>query len=394
MGNCSMSRSDDFKLLMDFLFKQKRRVEKVTINVHNDGRGYVENEHTKITFVNCDETFVSDEADVAEYAWHLKQTVDSDGEYELINFKNLEQYYKDIEFLLDKNSTNTQQAGKDLADGKYTFSFDPDKLIEEFILSKKRKSKRFMPLKTENFYIIAYEMGESARALKMKEKMQSRSVDFERHYLGCEAVYAKAFRNQPNFIKNFLKQKSTNDFSLLDYSLQVQSVMQHVNIMKDLFPKQGMPAHKGVSLLLDMYRRYAESCVKPLNLLRIAQEISSGNSSPDLKKSAGENKRILQPVMGDLLECYDPRIRNSESHLSTEIDAGNKKVRVYRTIRGNRNLQVEYTFQEIANMTNGLMHNLVPALALTVYMEWRTMLLVLTYKSMEYKLALLSIGNS
>ncbi len=30
-----------------------------------------------------------------------------------------------------------------------------------------------------------------------------------------------------------------------------------------------------------------------------------------------ENKKVLQAKLGDLLNCYDPRIRNAESHLST-----------------------------------------------------------------------------
>ena len=174
---------------------------------------------------------------------------------------------------------------------------------------------------------------------------------------------------------------------------QVRAITQHTELMKTIFANAGMPGNQGIQLLLDTYRRCAEACVKPLNLLRIGQEIASGDPCPERTKSAGENRAILQPVLGSILDCYDPRIRNSESHLSTEVDAANGQVLFYKDDKGHRKFLVKYSFAELVNMTNTIQNYLFPALAVTAYMEWRTMLLVITTASLEYKLALLKIDN-
>ena len=90
---------------------------------------------------------------------------------------------------------------------------------------------------------------------------------------------------------------------------------------------------------------------------------------------------ILQSAMGTILDCYDPRIRNSESHLSTEVDAKNQQVLFYDDTNGKHEFLVKYSFVELADMTNKLQNNLFLALAFTAYVEWRTMLLVITLKS-------------
>jgi len=327
-----------------------------------------------------------------KYTVHLRQTIDSDGKCELVAFKDLEQYYRDIDFLWKEEQSKRNQAYRDLAEGRYTFDFDPDELIEVFLLSDNRKSRKFLKLKSEHFYIAAYCMNASAHTLQQYEEMKLKTPGFERYHHAIDKVYMK-FRSDPNFVKNYIQQKTTNDFNLVNYMAQVRAVTQHTELMKTIFSNGGMPGHQGIQLLLDAYRRYAEACVKPLNLLRIGQELSSGDPCPERTKSAAENKAILQPVLGSILDCYDPRIRNSESHLSTDVDTPNGQVLFYKDDKGHRELLVTYSFVELVNMTNELQHNLFPALVFTAGMEWRTMLLVITHSSREYKLALLKIGN-
>ena len=94
----------------------------------------------------------------------------------------------------------------------------------------------------------------------------------------------KVFRNDPNFVKNYIQQKTTNDFNLVNFVTQIRAITQHVDLMKTIFPKGGMQANHGIQLLLDSYRKYAEACVKPLNFLRIGQEIADGNPCPRLNE--------------------------------------------------------------------------------------------------------------
>ena len=380
--------SKDFENLMDLLFKKGQRIEKFTTNFNGDGP-----EQAHISFIGAADTFSSKEPDVVTYTLHLRHTIDSDGNYELVAFKDIEQYYRDVDFLLNSEQPKLRQAYRDLAEARYTFDFDPDELIEKFLLSNNRKSRKFSKLKSEHFHIAAHCMIAASRALQQYELLKSKTPGFETYHYAIENVYMKAFRSDPNFVQNYIQHKTTNDFNLVNFMTQVRAITQYTELIKTIFPKDGMPGNQGIQLLLDAYRRCAEACVKPLNLLRIGQEIASGNPCPERTRSAGENRAILQPILGSILDCYDPRIRNSESHLSTEVDATNGQVLFYNDDKGQHEFLVTYSFAELVNMTNMIQHNLFPALAFTAYMEWRTMLLVITCKSLEYKLAVLKIGN-
>ena len=380
--------SKDFENLMDLLFNKRQRIEKFTINFNGNETGQAD-----ISFLGAANTFSSKEPDVVKYAFHLRKTIDTDGNYELVAFKNIEQYYRDADFLFDAERSKLQQAYRDLAEARYTFDFDPDELIEKFLLSNSRKANKFSKLKSEHFHIAAHCMIAASRALQQYELLKSQTPGFETYHYAIEKVYMKAFRSDPNFVKNYIQHKTTNDFNLVNFMTQVRAITQHTELMKTIFSKGGMPSNQGIQLLLDTYRKCAEACVKPLNLLRIGQEIASGDPCPERTKSAEEVRAILQPVLGSILDCYDPRIRNSESHLSTEVDATNEQVLFYNDDKGQHEFLVKYSFAELVNMTNMIQHYLFPALVFTTYMEWRTMLLIITTSSLEYKLALLKIGN-
>src|SRR6266480_998339 len=296
--------SKDFQDLMDLLFNKKQRIKEITISFNGGDM-----KHTDISFVDDVYTFSSNYTDVGNYALHLKHTLDSDGNYELVVYKDLEQYYRDVEFLFKDEQPKLNRAYHDLLEGRYTFEFDPDELVEDFLLSRDRKSKKYSKLKSEHFHIAAYCMNAAAQALQQYEQLKSNTPGLESYHQAIDRVYIKAFRSDPNFVKNYIKQKMTNDFNLVNYMTQVRAITKHLDLMKTIYPKKGLQADQGIQLLLDSYRRYAEACVKPLNLLRIGQEIADGNPRPRLTKNAGENKAILQPTLGRILDCYDPRIR-------------------------------------------------------------------------------------
>jgi hypothetical protein len=236
-------------------------------------------------------------------------------------------------------------------------------------------------------------MNAAAHALQQYEQLKSKTPGLESYYQAIERIYIKAFRNDPNFVKNYIWQKTTNDFNLVNFMTQVRAITKHLDLMKTIYPKGGMQADHGIQLLLESYRKYTEACVKPLNLLRIGQEIADGDPCPKRMKGAEANKVILQPTLGTILDCYDPRIRNSESHLSTEVDAENGQVLFYDDTKGRHEFLVQYSFVELADMANKIQRYLFLALVFTAYMEWRTMLLVITNRSPEYRHALLKIGN-
>jgi hypothetical protein len=77
-GTSKSMASKDFQNLMDLLFKQRQRIEKLTVNFDSDGAW-----HAHINFIGSTNTFASKEPDVAAYALRLRKTIDSDGNYEL-----------------------------------------------------------------------------------------------------------------------------------------------------------------------------------------------------------------------------------------------------------------------------------------------------------------------
>jgi hypothetical protein len=379
--------SDDYGRLMQLIFRDHKRVEKIEVTLGQ------QTDSSTLTFADGS-TFQSGEHDVVMYALHLKQGVDSEGNPSLTVFKDLTRYYADIQFLADQDHAKLRAAMSALQSGQYMFSFDPDELLTTFHVSKRRKSADFMPLKTEHHYVAAHNLLQSQIALARLEQIERENPGFMQAHLAIDRLFMRAFRTDENFIRNYLRQQSVAAFDLDDFITQARSIVGHVDALQYVFSSQGMPVEKGISFLLDSYRRYAEGCVKPLNLLRIAKEVADGNPSPKSKKSAMQNKQVLQAELGDLLTCYDPRIRNAESHLSTEVDRTHDKVRFTSGKSRKRTVVAEYSFQELAMMTNGLQRTLYPALLLTIHLEWRTMLLVIVCDTIEYKHLLLAIDNT
>lgn len=216
--------SKDFENLMDLLFQQGRRVEKVTTTIKGDGT-----EQTHISFIGVTDTFSSTESDVVEYTFHLQRTIDSDGNPALGAVKDIGQYYEDVHFLADKDGSKHQQAFRDIAEGRYTSAFDPDALIEEFLLSPNRKSKKFLPLKTEHFYVAAYVAYTANQVLQQYEGLKSHAPEVAIYHDALDNIYMKAFRSDPNYVKNYIQLNTTNDFDLINFMAQARAITQHVD---------------------------------------------------------------------------------------------------------------------------------------------------------------------
>lgn len=376
--------SEDYKKLMRFLFKEKRKIQKTEIRLSEK-----DDEHAKIVFTDG-VFYKTSEPDAIDYIINMRHALDSEGDYDFAHYKDLEKHYADVQFLVDKDQQKLNKASQELFSGKFRFNYDLDALQEDFLASSSRKSKKYEKLKSDYYYIVAYRLSEAKASLDLLNKYKANDRAVDQYYVAIDKLLMKAFRGDKNFVKNYLQQKRSNNFDLYDFLMQALSAVQHTSDLLSYYPQQGMDGDKGIKLALDMYRRYAEACVKPLNFLRIAQELGNGNPSPDLRKGAAKNKALLAPALGSMLDCYLPHIRNSESHLSTRIDPINKKV----TITKNGKEVSSYTYQEVLDLTNTIGNRLFPALMSAIVMELTTIKLIITYKSPEYKVALLGIGNT
>lgn len=374
--------SNDFKKVMHKIHNQKKKIEKIDIRLGNQ-------EHIKLQFDDKTE-IESTEHDVADYATSLKRGLDKDGDYVFREVKDLNKYFENEYFLFHDHDQKIADASHDFANGKFKFSYDVDKLQEEFLLSTDRRDPKYEPLKKDYFHIAAYRTNGAAMLLKLHEKHLKDSPEYKEYFLAVTTILSKAFRQDKNFIKNFANKNEKAKLNLLGSLNKYVSVLEHSKDMQKIFNPHGIEADAGTNLILDTCRRYTEASIEPLNFLRIAHELNQGEASPDNVKSASENKRILSTVLGSKLDCFDPDLRNSESHLDTVIDRKNHKVIL--TDEGGQ--QKEYSYTEIADLANCLMHNLLPALMIGLVMESQVVMLILSSRSTEYITALLGIDNT
>lgn len=182
--------SKDYQDLMDLLFKKHQRIKEITVSFKGG-----ETKHTDISFMGNTDTFSSNETDVGDYALHLKHTIDSDGNFDFVAYKDLNQYFRDVEFLFKDEQPKLNRAYHQLIGGQYTFDFDPDELIETFLLSHDRSSIKYSKLKSEHFQIAAYCMNAAAHALQKYEELKSKTPGLESYHQAIDRVYRKAFRS-------------------------------------------------------------------------------------------------------------------------------------------------------------------------------------------------------
>lgn len=374
--------SEDYKALMDKLFNQKHKINKIDIR-------FGESIRSKLTFDDSS-ILETEEDDANDYVLNLKQVIDRDGDFVFKPVIDTESYMNDEEFLARDHDEKMVAASHELAGGAFKFSYNPDELQEEFLMDKNRNDRKYLPLKDDYFRIAAYRMNEAGTILKLHEKHLKDSPEYEKQFLVVCKILSTAFRNDANFLKNFANRSRKAKLNLLESLNKYTSALQGAQDIKPIFEPSGIKADAGIHLVLDAYRKYAEACVEPLNFLRIAHELNTGITHPLVDKKAQENKAILMSEMGSILDCFNPHLRNSESHLNTRFNHKDHKL----LITDRDNYSHEYTYSEITQMTNDLAHNLLPALIIGLTMESQVVMLILSTRSIEYISALLGIDNT
>lgn len=374
-------KSEEYKSLMNSIHNLRKKVERIELNFDEPINGTV-------TLDDGEEIKIK-ETDTVDYILSLKRVVDNDGDYIFHPVKDTEKYLNEEKFLCYDHENKVALASHELAKGIFEFSYNYEELQEEFLLSKKRSDSKYLPLKTDYFRIAASRINEAAMALQLHQKHEKESPGYRAYFDSVCKILADAFRNDLNFMKNCMKKGKNTKLNILESIGKYASAVQNAQEVRAVFSPEGLRAETGIHIVLNMYRDYAEACVEPLNLLRVAYELSNGVAVPQNTMKAQENKATLLPVLGNLMDSYNPHLRNSESHLRTKFDHKNRKLLV--TDRGGYSR--EYTYTEIIDMTNDLANNFLPGLMNGMIMESQTVMLILSVRSAEYIAALLAIDN-
>ena len=230
---------------------------------------------------------------------------------------------------------------------------------------------------------------------QMKEQIgQDQEV---KKYLDAHNQLSKVLtKNLSNPIKGYHFYKSVVDIDLNEMAESAKTESRYVNqLFGGLALQSPVKIDMGIKAVLDAYRRFAE-LIKPLvNTTRIMIQMHDGVSDPKPHLTYVQNVKIISShnEYSFLVEFIDPHIRNSESHLTTEIKKKEKKILIVDRRKKPKIIIREYTPEELwANLEKLKQVVFLSYFASFVLIDGAFKGVLL--QSPEYRMALLSIGNT
>jgi len=387
--------SEDFKRLMELIFKKKFQVESYDVEI-------VPNESIKTTISlkknSVVETIESLELDLGLWVLKLKKVANSDGHFRLKHVKNVGGYYADIEFLLDEDGSRKKAAFERIKTGQYKPDFDFDREFEKLLSGQYSKhDKEVAKLKTQYYETLAIALMFSKKFLDLKQNAEKRDPLYAEYSTLLDDLLSKAFikgKNAVELYKFFKAMVKIDIEGVASRALQERKFFDHEAEM--LAQKGVVQGDLGIKHFLDWYRRWCELSSEFINATRIAYDLVSGKLNPREYLPYAENVKILkQSPYSKLVEVVDPYIRHTESHVTTQIDyvPGKKGEVVLLDTRKGKTKEIRrYSFEQILEMTKKLQRSLYPAL-LTTFVLNKTALKLLVLHSPEYKFMLLNLGR-
>lgn len=391
--------SADLKELLTRIHIDKYRIVELVINVRRDNVEDVFRQKVTITLEKGDNRVIleSAEEDFCIYAIQLQGIVDSEGDYQMVPVKNVQQYWNDLEYLIDEHHGHLNTARRDNEQGKFPCRYEDLQssayLIQEFLKRRRNvKDQRFATLKRDYHHILAAALMLSQITLLAQKQLEASRPNVKPLILQLDRLFLP-FRQQGNPIKNFKHYRAYVTFDVVDWQDNLATQLKPLgDIMQDGIKKKSVPWDSATPMLGSIYHRCIELSKESINLLRAGLEMNKGNISPAKKLGLGQNIAILKADAdyGPIFHCLDPQIRHGYAHCSMDfkeglvriLDLQGRKTKVVRT----------YKPDEFVRMVDVLLHELLPALISIVILHDLAILDMLLY-SKEYRLCLAAIGN-
>ncbi len=389
-------RSRDFIDLVTKIHKEKYDVHSIKLNAERVGDAFL----TEVTVVlEKDGKYVkieSSELDFIKYSFELRQVVDTGGEFKFRRVKNLEQYYNDIEMLIDEKRDKLKDAANKIISKEFAFAYDPPKLVDRFLKNQGNKGNvEFLCLKRDYHYILAKAFLRSQEMLNLHKGIIQKYPQTKNIFTAMDKIM-KSFWPTKNPIKNYNYYRSFLDFDLDELANRMSTELLVIDDTAREFRRRGkIDADVIIPKTMDIYSKLIELSAPIINLIRIGLELKKGNSSPRKKYGLGQNIRILKADSdyGFLFCCLDEQIRHADAHAFRRIDKATRKVYLLDARTGIEKIIGTYTFNEFADIINTMRNQFFPAIFPTlVLFDIATFDLLLA--STEYKLLLLTIDNS
>ena len=328
------------------------------------------------------------------FALTLHTTRNAKGRKALLPFRNSNDYWLQLEALARDPKQKLQQAFAELTTGRRKFNYNSMNLVSEFLTSGRWYDEQFKKLKDDYFAIQA------ASVLVVKDRKNSQDRMFKnkpstRAYTQqIEDILNRGYTSVEGPVDSYLSFKRSMPGDTDSIITRAWRQYELVEDLRNRLAIQGaVPGRIGIPYLMDNYRRLSEALVPFIRVISDGVCLLEGRDRP--QATMGLTKRcqiVKKSAYGDLLRCFDPMIRASESHAGTETQEDTGTVILADWSTGSRRVIGEYTFRAIVDITRELVENLFPALLVSVYLH-ELYLLTLVLHSQDYLDLVLCLGN-
>jgi hypothetical protein len=288
--------SQDFIELMTKLHKEKYNMLSKRMEYH----GLDESPSLRATVTLEKEgkqiSIQSSEWDFIKYVTELRGVADITGEHRFTRLRDPNQYNADVEHLIDIDKSKLKSAADDLRSKKFEFTYNPLKMIDEFLKSERSvKNKKFLPLKTDYHHILMAALLQSKAMLETRERIIKKYPETQKLVKAVEGIFLKSFRPTRNALKDykFYKKYLNFDIDYLGERMSAQLIVAD-DTVKDFIRRSKIHSDIAIPKMMNIYGRFLEILGPMINLIRIGLELKRGNSSPEAVYKVGENIEILK----------------------------------------------------------------------------------------------------
>ena len=299
---------------------------------------------------------------------------------------DLEGFYSDIEYFLDDGNSKLKKAMQQVIAGDKRIELRAALATLKRILTEKQGNvaRDCVVVKNNYFEIVALITLYSKNLLAGFEKLEQRlprAVDFRREIE--TALQSSLFRTlEKNPIETARVFYSWIDQEKIQRQISRQS--SYVGYLYAMLARRGeVPGEEGILYQLDFCRRFLE-LTRPFYMALL--KANWYKNKVDQVNSQGfewEIAELRKVGFEKVLLGIEPKLRNSESHLDTEIFHSEQSVR-FNTNSG----ASTYTYRQIVEMSDALQKAIVPGF-LIAFQRVELFLYLTLLRSHKFKLFLI-----
>jgi len=348
------------------------------------------------------ETLASCAEDFVEYVFQVQDIADGKGSKKLAKISDLDQYWNEIEQLVDIDGQKISAAINSVTSGQFTFTFDPYKGIRKILQDKVPQNDPDVCGVRKFFHETLAKIQLEARYfLTLKEQPQKTNPVYASYAADYEGILRHGFiRSGPdaNVVADFRRYSDLVRIDVGDLLRRIHEQVKFTESLRQLLVNAGksVSVECSVRIVLDAYWRMCELCYPFLDVARIAIELRDGKTPSKEEPTLDQLVKFLRDHSEGrkLVNSVEPVLRNSEAHCAASVDIvnGNPFVVAYESRSYPAREITRFPYSEVQSKTNSLKNSAVIAFNNTLILfEYAFLILVLN--SYEFKLRLVTVGQ-